>query len=140
MDKTVKITISGIQNDETGQELLTKTAAEGQYYEKGDCHYILYQETDPESGHITKNTLKWTKGRLELIRRGNISSHMIFEPGRTLPTGYTTPYGTLTLDVSTETLRILQTDEAVSIRIGYQLSAEASFLSANELTIIASQL
>ncbi len=135
MDKTVKLTISGIQTDEAEEKLLTETAAEGQYYEKNGCHYVLYQETDPESGHLTKNTLKWTKGRLELIRRGNISAHMIFAPGRTLPTGYTTPYGTLTLAVSTETLRILQTDETVSIRIAYHLSAEDSFLSANELMI-----
>ena len=48
MDKNISITVSGTQLNENGQKLLTEVAAEGQYFERGGCRYILSDETDPE--------------------------------------------------------------------------------------------
>lgn len=135
MNKNVSITVSSTQSDSQGQELLTEVTCAGQYFEKNDCRYVLYEEIDPDSAAVTKNTLKWTDKRLELIRHGNITAHMVFASGQSNRTGYTTPYGTLTFTVTTEEMHIVRSETAVAIRLCYQLSAETSLLSRNRLII-----
>lgn len=134
MDKNISITVFGTQLNENGQKLLTEVAAEGQYFERGGCRYILYDETDPETLLVTGNTLKFKENMLELSRRGNITSRMVFETGKTHRTSYTTAYGTLILDISTEVMSEFWS-ESGAVHIRYQILAEGSLLSENELKI-----
>ena len=135
MDKNISITVSGTQLNENGQKLLTEVAAQGQYFERGGCRYILYDETDPETMLTTANTLKFKENMLELSRRGNITSRMIFETGKTHRTSYITAYGTLILDISTEVMSGFWSEGGATVHIRYRLLSEGSFLSENELKI-----
>lgn len=135
MDKNISITVSGTQLNENGQKLLTEIAAEGQYFERGGCRYILFDETDPETLLVTGNTLKFKDHMLELSRRGNVTSRMVFETGKTHRTSYTTAYGTLILDISTEVMSEFWSEGGATVHIRYQILAEGSLLSENELKI-----
>ena len=72
---------------------------------------------------------------LELSRRGNITSRMVFETGKTHRTSYTTAYGTLILDISTEVMSEFWSESGATVHIRYQILAEGSLLSENELKI-----
>lgn len=135
MDKNISITVSGTQLNENGQKLLTEVVSEGQYFERGDCRYILYDETDPETRLTTGNTLKFRDHMLELSRRGGITSRMVFETGRTHRTSYTTAYGTLILDISTEVMSEFWSESGATVHICYRILTEGSLLSENELKI-----
>ena len=135
MDKNISITVSGTQLNENGQKLLTEVVSEGQYFERGDCRYILYDETDPETRLTTGNTLKFRDHVLELSRRGGITSRMVFETGRTHRTSYTTAYGTLILDISTEVMSEFRSESGATVHICYRILTEGSLLSENELKI-----
>ena len=127
--------MSGTQLNENGQKLLTEIAAEGQYFERGGCRYILYNETDPETMLTTVNTLKFKENILELSRRGSITSRMVFETGKTHRTSYITAYGTLILDISTEVMSGFWSESGATVHICYRLLTEGSLLSENELKI-----
>lgn len=135
MDKNISITVSGTQLNENGQRLLTEVVSEGQYFERGDCRYILYDETDPETRLTTGNTLKFRDHVLELSRRGGITSRMVFETGKTHRTSYTTAYGTLILDISTEVISEFWSESGATVHICYRILTEDSLLSENELKI-----
>lgn len=135
MDKNISITVSGTQLNENGQKLLTEIDAEGQYFERGGCRYILYDETDPETMLTTVNTLKFKENTLELSRRGSITSRMVFETGKTHRTSYITAYGTLILDISTEVMSGFWSESGATVHIHYRLLTEGSLLSENELKI-----
>lgn len=135
MNRDVEITVSGTQYDDGGNEVQTSCRTSGQYYEKNGCRYLLYEERDEESGAVTSNTLKIRDNVLELSRKGGIRSRMIFEAGRTHPAGYETAYGALQLEVYTESLKFLWTEDHASIIIIYNLLMAGGLLSRNRLVI-----
>ena len=135
MKKDIEITVSGVQQDETGHRTVTDYKAQGQYFERGGCRYLLYEEQDAESKAVTHNTLKIKDDSLELIRRGNVNSHMVFAVGSPMAADYVTVYGALHLEVNTEDLKCLWRSTEASIEITYSLSMTGELLSHNKLSI-----
>lgn len=135
MNRDVEVTVTGVQEDGSGNEIVTDLKTPGQYFEKSGCKYLLYREQDADSGAATANTLKIKSGILELSRKGSINSRMIFEPGETHPASYVTAYGTLRLEVCTENLKCLFTATGARIQITYRLLMTGEFLSRNRLVI-----
>lgn len=135
MNRDVKITVAGTQDDGGGNEIAADYQTVGQYFERDGCRYLLYQEQDTESQAITSNTLKMRDNVLELSRKGNIHSHMVFETGHTHSTDYATPYGTLHLEVCTEVLNCLWTETEARVQITYSLLMAGELLSRNNLEI-----
>lgn len=134
MNRDVRITVTGTQDD-GGNETITEYEAFGQYFEKDGCRYLLYREKDADSDAVTANTLKIKENVLELSRRGNIHSRMVFEAGQTHPSSYITACGTLQLEVCTEDLKCLWTEDRARVQITYRLLMAGAFLSRNELVI-----
>lgn len=134
MNRDVKITVTGTQNDGES-EIVTEYEACGQYFAKDDCRYLLYREQDADSGAVTANTLKIKGNVLELSRKGNIHSRMVFEAGQTHPSSYITACGTLLLEVCTEDLKCLWTKDEARVQITYSLLMTGEFLSRNKLVI-----
>lgn len=135
MKKDIEITVSGIQQDPAGHQTVTDCKTRGQYFERDGCRYLLYEELDTESKAVTHNTLKIKDRSLELIRRGNVSSHMVFALGTPRSTEYITAYGTLHLEVDTEDLNCLWRPADAVIEVKYSLSMSGELLSRNRLII-----
>lgn len=135
MNRDVRITVTGTQDDGSGNQAVSRHEADGQLYERDGCQILLYREQDADSGTVTSNTLKLKGNVLELSRRGGISSRMIFEAGRTHAASHTTAYGTLGLDISTREVKCLWTESAGRIIIRYSLWMTGERLSENCLVI-----
>lgn len=135
MNRDVRITVTGTQDDGNGNEIVTDHKTDGQYFERDGCRYLLYREQDADSGAVTANTLKIKGNILELSRKGNIHSRMVFEAGRTNPTSYATAYGTLQLEVYTEDLKCLWAEDEARVQITYSLLMTGELLSRNKLVI-----
>lgn len=135
MNRDVRITVTGIQDDGGGNEIVTEYKARGQYFEKDDCRYLLYREQDADSGAVTANTLKIKGNVLELSRKGHIHSRMVFEAGQAHSTSYITACGTLLLEVCTEDIKCLWTEDEARMQITYRLLMTGEFLSRNKLVI-----
>lgn len=136
MTRTVYITITGVQCDETGEEIITELSATGEYFEKNGSLYLLYEEADPESGTVTKNTLKARGQNITLTKRGCVQSQMQFAPEEIHPAEYITPYGILHIQIYTEDVKILFGDIRGEIRLRYALYSDGELLSRCRLTVI----
>lgn len=135
MDKTVRISLTGTQDDGSGHVLTTEYTTTGRCYERDGCRYLLYREEDADSGAAADSLLKIRDGLLELTRRGDITSRMVFEPGAGHTADYVTPFGALELEVHTQALSCFWTDSGGRIRITYSLYSAGALLSRNELVI-----
>ncbi len=135
MNRDVEITVTGTQDDGSGNKTVTDCRTVGQYFERNGCRYLLYQEQDAESEASTANTLKIRDNMLELSRKGNIYSRMVFKAGQSHPTDYVTACGTLQLEVFTEALKCQWAETEACIWITYRLLMAGEFLSLNHLVI-----
>lgn len=135
MTKEVIINLSNHQTDEFGQEYITSQQLEGQYYEKGNTIYLLYESTDTESGSATKNTLKISDTCIELISHGAIKSRIRFIINTKTEAEYITPYGALSLSVDTEKVLILKEENLLKIKLHYDLIENDRLLSHSKMSI-----
>ena len=133
MTKDIMVSVSGIQFEiEPSEpvELITM----GDYYNKNGKHYILYNESDQEDG-LTKNRIKMTPEKVEVVKSGATNAQMIFEAGKTNLTYYDTMMGSLLMGVTTESIRIQEEENRIRAQVRYSLEVNYSHISDCEITI-----
>lgn len=113
MTKDVIVSISGMQFDTQGDTPL-EVITVGNYYYKNGKHYILYDEMLDDSGVETKNTIKISGDRVDVIKKGQNNVHMVFEPYHKNMACYQTPYGSMMIGINT--LGITKEEDELNIR------------------------
>lgn len=131
MTKDVWVSVFGTQqglqscgetDGDTGD--IIKVNAPGCYYKKGDRHYVLYEETDRESGQVIKTRLKFNGEQVEIGRSGAVNVSFDFEEKKHGVSSLVTPYGTLVIETDTDSLRIDESESMIGIKIGYRLGMD----------------
>lgn len=110
------MSVSGTQTGET-----LEVNAPGSYYKKGAMHYVLYEETDRESGQVIKTRLKFNGAKAEINRSGAVNVSFDFEKGKHNTSSMVTPYGTLLIETDTDSLEVEESEPEIGIKIGYRL-------------------
>lgn len=125
MKKNVVISLMGLQYAVEEEEAPIEVINFGQYYKKGDKHYLLYEETD-ESGRATKCRIKVSEKEMELQKRDRSNTRLLFLPGEEYLTGYETPYGSLLVGVDTRSLELYEEDDFLraTLKYGLELNGE----------------
>ena len=133
MEQNVIISIVGTQSyedvDDTSIELIT----EGEYHDLGDEGYTLsYQESELTGldGTLTTFRVEPT-GRVILLREGEVNSQMVFEEGRRHLSLYETPQGSMSIGVSTKSLRATMTDTDGELEIKYAIEINNTLAGEN---------
>lgn len=137
MTRDVWITVRGIQKDAEGNETITETVVSGEYYEKGGCSYILYEELPEGESGTVKSIIKQKDTLLELTKKGVVNARLVFEQGRTHVTNYATPYGSLALGVKTDRVECLAGPDSIALRAEYALLSGEEVISECQITIEA---
>lgn len=127
MTKNVIISLTGLQYAVEEEEAPIEVINFGQYYKKGDKHYLLYEETD-ETGRATKCRIKVSEKELELQKRDRSNTRLLFLPGEQYLTNYETPYGSLLVGVNTRSLELYEEEEFLraTLRYGLELNGEST--------------
>ena len=118
MTKDILVRVRGVQTigeEEDTVEMITP----GTYYVKNGKQYLIYDESLDETGTPTHNTVKVMENRIEVMKRGLVESHMIFEPGRRTTANYRTPMGLFLMGITTSLLEVEEDEEAILLRIKY---------------------
>ncbi|MBQ8799170.1 MAG: DUF1934 domain-containing protein [Lachnospiraceae bacterium] len=125
MTKNVIISLTGLQYAVEEEEAPIEVINFGQYYKKGDKHYLLYEETD-ETGRATKCRIKVSEKELELQKRDRSNTRLLFLPGEQYLTNYETPYGSLLVGVNTRSLELYEEEEFLraTLKYGLELNGE----------------
>ena len=133
MKKNVVITVRGLQRQVAEDEPVEVISA-GTYLRKDDTHYLSYEEAD-EDGNITKNRIKITPTSIEMTKQGSITTQMIFERGQKHFACYETPFGELTLGMTTKSVKVSEENGQLSAALCYDLEVNGTHMSECELDI-----
>ena len=133
MTKEVTVIIDGLQFG--AEDEAVSMIAPGVYHHSHGKHYIQYEENAESGEGSTQSTIKITPKRIEIVKKGVITSHMIFAVGKPSQTLYQTPYGDLFLEIQTNELVVEATTEEILASFHYTLSANGDYLSDNRIVI-----
>ena len=133
MKKNVVITVRGLQRAVSDEEPVEVISA-GTYLRKADTHYLSYEEAD-EDGKITKNRIKITPESIEMTKQGGITTQMIFTLGQKQYACYVTPFGELTLGMTTNHINVTEEEQRMSAELRYDLEINGIHMSECELDI-----
>lgn len=133
MKKNVVITVRGLQRAVEDDEPVEVISA-GTYLRKADTHYLSYEEAD-EDGKITKNRIKITPNSIEMTKQGGIATQMIFVTGQKQYTCYVTPFGELTLGITTKRIKVAEESQQICAELCYDLEVNGAHMSECELDI-----
>ena len=133
MKKNVVITVRGLQRQIDEEEPIEVISA-GIYLRKEDTHYLSYEEAD-EDGKITKNRIKITPDSIEMTKQGGIATQMVFVRGQKHYACYETPFGELTLGMTTKHIKVTEENNQLLVALRYDLEVNGAHMSECELDI-----
>ncbi len=124
MTNEVEILIRGAQHygdghDEEPVILETK----GVYRQIAGRHHIRYDEVISGTTETTRNHIAIAPNRIEVNKRGEVKTTMVFEEGKTHETRYETRFGTLVMQMRTKKLTVREHEHSIHTTIWYDLLA-----------------
>ena len=122
MEKEVLIHVKGLHMMDTpeGDEPI-ELVVPGEYYFRNGSHYLRYEEMMEDHGDATINYIKISPKGMEVRKKGQVNTHMVFEQGKRNMALYTTPFGTLEMGISATNLELKESDSRIDMRVNYSL-------------------
>ncbi len=120
MENNALIVLKGKQEID-GEENCYELTTMGNYTKKGDKYYISYEGSEITGYENTRTTLKVKDDYVSMIRFGKASAQMIFEKGSKYSGYYNTPYGGLTVDVTTKDIQVDINDDGGEFKLDYYI-------------------
>ena len=133
MKKNVVITVRGLQAEINAEEPVEVISA-GTYLRKENTHYLSYDEAD-ENGRLTKNRIKITPECIEMVKQGGVTTQMLFRLGEKQYSCYSTPFGDLTLGMTTKKIQVEEEERELSAKLLYALEINGAHMSECKLDI-----
>ncbi len=134
MKKDVIITIKGLQNfDEVEEDGNVELVTSGSFYEKNGNYYIKYKESELTGLGDTTTTVKVEKGKVTVIRFGELETHMIFEEGQKHISYYDMGFGSLTVGINTRKIDKTLSESGGKLRIDYSMEINNAVAGENVL-------
>lgn len=129
MTKDVLLSISGLQFDESAEEVNLETITAAEYYKRDNSHYLVYDEAMEGFDTSTRNLIKFQGNLLELTKKGLINVHMIFEENRKNMTRYSTPYGDIMVGIEAEKITLQEEESRIHLQVNYALEVNYEHLA-----------
>lgn len=127
MKEKVILQVSGLHSVD-GNNDSVEMIHSGRYGYVNGKHCIKYQES-LDDGIFCDNIIKISPNEVEFVRRGAVSTDMIFTMGEKHLTYYETPFGAMTVGIDTSELDILQMQDSLTVDIRYALELNYEYMS-----------
>ncbi len=131
MKKNVKVSISGIQNNDNQETV--EVVSVGEMLQRDDHICVSYEEAAEEAAgvdcQLVKSMLKVKPDQIEIIKKGAAQTHMVFIEDRDTISYYSTPFGELEVAIHTDRLERKERDNGFQILLEYALEINASHMS-----------
>ena len=109
----------------------TELMTEGTMVLTEDGMVLSYEETELTGMEGTTTTFEVKGPEVILTRTGTVNSQMVFEEGRQHTSLYETPFGELTVDIQTSTLKHNLTQRGGVMEIKYSIAVEHTVTGRN---------
>lgn len=134
MTKQVLLSITGSQFSESDSDSIELVTV-ANYYKRNGHHFILYEEVPDGEDSVVKNTLKFDHTFFEMTKKGAVNTQLLFTPGASNSTYYSTPAGPMTVNVTTAQYILSEEENYIEVYIKYALDINYSYSSENEILI-----
>ena len=135
MTRDVLVSITGARFSEHDKEDVEMIIG-GDYFWKNGKHYVLYEEVMEESGEVVKNTVKITPDSMDILKKGSINTHMVFQKGQKNVSCYLTPVGELTVGIETRDIEITETEDFLKVDVEYALEINYDHIADCSIRVI----
>ena len=109
----------------------TELMTEGVMEVLEDGYRISYEESELTGMEGTTTTFEVRGQRVILSRAGKVNSQMVFEEGKQHTSLYETPFGELTVDIQTGSLKHNLTERGGIMEIKYSIAVEHTVTGRN---------
>ena len=109
----------------------TELMTEGTMVLTEDGMVLSYEETELTGMEGTTTTFEVKGPQVILTRTGTVNSQMVFEEGRQHTSLYETPFGELTVDIQTSTLKHNLTQRGGVMETKYSIAVEHTVTGRN---------
>lgn len=135
MTREVMISIRGIQfdNGQDGEKI--ESIQKGEYFEKNNAHYILYDEIIEGMEEPVKSMIKFKKGELHLNKKGPINVTMDFLEHKKTLTNYRTPYGSLVIGLEAANVNFQEEEKRIVVNVDYAMEVNYEHLADCKIKI-----
>ena len=133
MKKDVLIHVSGIHMTEDEDRIEVEVA--GQYYFRNGSHYVRYEERMDENEQPTINYIKISPNTVEVRKQGTVNANMVFERGKKNVVLYSTPMGTLHMDIAATNIVFEEDEDELMLKLDYSLDVNEMHVSDCYLTL-----
>ena len=140
MEKEVLITINGTHTDSDNITDTVSLKVSGQYFVRGEFTYLIYEEKVDESDEIIKSMIKLHDDCAVVTKRGAVDSSMVYKLGEDTFNHYATPYGVLKMDIHTDEIMIIETEDRIDITIEYYMATKGSGITTCSMEIVVTPL
>lgn len=140
MEKEVLITINGTHTDPDNITDTVSLKVSGQYFVRGEFTYLIYEEKVDESDGIIKSMIKLHDDCAVVTKRGAVDSSMVYKLGEDTFNHYATPYGVLKMDIHTDEIMIIETEDRIDITIEYYMATKGSRITTCSMEIVVTPL
>ena len=122
MEKEVLIHVKGLHMMDApeGDEPI-EIVVPGEYYFRNGSHYLRYEEMLEDHGDPTVNYIKISPKGMEVRKKCQVNTHMVFEQGKRNMAFYTTSFGTLEMGISATNLELKESDSRLDMKVNYSL-------------------
>ena len=128
--KDVIISVTGVQQGVNGPDAMELVTA-GQYGQDEKETLLTWQESELTGLEGTLTTFQIERDRVTLLRVGEVNSQMVFEEGRQHTSLYETPFGELSVDIQTSSLRHNLSQRGGVMEIRYSIAVEHTVTGRN---------
>ncbi|MGM9608272.1 MAG: DUF1934 domain-containing protein [Oscillospiraceae bacterium] len=131
MEQNVILSIRGQQIIDNEEPEVTELVTEGTLSRSGEGYTLRYQESELTGLEGTQTTFQIEKGRVTLLREGQVNSQMVFEEGRRHLSMYDTPYGALSIGINTRRMKVKLGETGGDIEIDYAIEIDHAVAGQN---------
>ena len=107
----------------------------GTYSVVNGKEYVRYEEVYDDSQERSSSMIKIDGETVEVTKKGVVSAKMVFARDRKNMTYYQTPYGSMSLGITTRNIEIERTEDTISIFLVYGMEVNCEHLSDCDMQI-----
>ncbi len=137
LKNNVLISIKGMHFNSDNMADDVEVIQPGQYYKRGDMHYLAYEEPVEGSELTSHNLIKFNDNSLTVTKKGPFSSTMLFEESVKNLTNYNTPFGSIVIGLDTHDIKVSDVDDVLKLNVSYSLDVNYEFLADCNISIEA---
>jgi len=135
MTKEVLLAIKGLQFDASSEDTEIETVTAAEYYTRNHSHYVLYEEACEGFEETTKNVIKFRENSMELMKRGLVNVHMVFEENKKNMTNYATPFGDILIGIDARKIQVKEEAHRIFVDVEYALEINYEHLADCRITM-----